>query len=611
MTRSLEEPQLALDTTTSPNDHNYLGEWSHICDTLHNCTNPTQDTDQDIQFLPTHLIDVSLANKDPDFVHLIESKELLSFPRYLTLSHCWGNSEVPMASQLTRQNISALKHRIPLNELPRTFTDMILVSRSLEIRYVWIDSLCIIQDDKEDWKAEAAKMWQIYSNAYANIAATSSSNSSQGLFRGRRPLTTQTCVADVREGHPLIPAGKYHCYSDAEWIDQIRMAPLSKRAWVHQEWFLSNRTMHFARDQIFWECHETKASESFPKGVPARYDTELSKISLGSNDGIVKQRFLEIWSSIVGEYLTRGLSHLSDKLIAVSALARVLSQKHPNAATYVAGMWGSYIIDQLSWSASSSAHRTPEYRAPTWSWASMDGTIEPNFNWRHISRKSRPQKSRSPVSVLTIDTIFQNDPFDSVKASALTIETPLLRVAIVPGKGASNDESDLEPLRIVVDPKAQTISHSEERENPFIDREFFLSFNTWKTREPFGTRGRLDDDRDISERPELYFMPLLTFNLVDRRYGDEPPEIDEMVGLMLEPTGTERGQFRRCGTCRLEEEMVALFLCDLGNQDLEEAAYEEQKADAIGLDDIVPSNWSGKDLDFVPKRFDRFMISIV
>ena len=106
-------------------------------------------------------------------------------------------------------------------------------------------------------------------------------------------------------------------------------------------------------------------------------------------------------------------------------------------------------------------------------------------------------------------------------------------------------------------------------------------------------------------------MPLLTFNLVDRRYGDEPPEIDEMVGLMLERTVTERGQYRRCGTCRLEEDMLALFLCDLGNQDLEEAGYKERKADAIGLDDIVPPSWSGKDLDFVPKRFDGFVISIV
>ena len=610
----MKEPQLTLSAKTSPSDDNHLNEWLRICDTSHSCTKSTQDTGQDMQFLPTRLVDVGLIDMGMDVVHLTETGHPVDPPKYLTLSHCWGTGEAPMALQLTRQNIAALKRRISMNELPRTFKDMVLVARSLKIHYVWIDSLCIIQDDKEDWAKEAAKMWQIYSNAYINIAATSSSNSTQGLFREKNTLTTTPCVANVQEGHPLMPAGKYHCYDDAEWINQISMAPLNKRAWVHQEWLLSDRVIHFAGDQVFWECRETKASERFPKGIPSRYDTEVSKLSLESTNETPKQRILGTWSSIVGEYSTRGLSHLSDKLIAVSAIARILSYKHPDAGTYVAGIWGSYIIDQLSWSASASAHRTPEYRAPSWSWASMDGTIEPNFNWRHISSRSRPRKYRSPVSVLDIRTTFRDDPFDSVKASTLTVETPLLRVAIIPGKASSSNEtSNPEPLPIciVVDPKAKTLAHSGEREIPFTDREFLLRFHTCRFQEAFGTRGRLDDDRDISESPELYFMPLLTFNLVDRRYGDEPPVVDEIIGLMLEPTGTEKGQFRRCGTCRLEDSMVTLFLCDLGNQDLEEAAYRERKPDAIGLDDIVPPNWFGKELDFVPKRFDRFVISIV
>ncbi|KAL8914317.1 MAG: hypothetical protein Q9171_001037 [Xanthocarpia ochracea] len=524
-----------------------------------------------------------------------------------------------MAIQLTRQNISALKRRISVNELPQTFRDMILISRSLQIQYIWIDSLCIVQDDKEDWKTEAAKMWQVYSNAYVNIAATSSSNSSQGLFRQRGTLTTHPCIADVREGHPFMPAGKYHCYDDAEWANQVSRAPLNKRAWVQQEWLLSDRVIHFARDQVFWECQRMKASERFPKGIPSRYDTDVTKLPLrsvndGSDNETPKRRLLELWSSIVGEYSTRALSHISDKLIAVSAMARTLSHKYPDAGIYVAGMWGSYIIDQLSWSTSLSAHRTLHYRAPSWSWASMDGPIEPNFNWRHMSRTSRPQRSRSPVSVLDMHTVFQDDPYDSVKASTLTVETPLLKVGIVPGKVATDKTSNPEPLpiQVTVEPEAKTLSHSGERELPFTDREFFLRFNTCEVKEPYETRGRLDDDRDISESPELYFMPLLTFNLFDRRYGDEPPEVDEMIGIMLEPTGTENGQYKRCGTCRLQrDQMITLFLCDLGNQHLVEARYKVRKIDAIGLDDIVPENWFGKDLDFVPKSFDRYVICIV
>ena len=606
----MERPETALKTTTSPESHTLLSQWLHVCDASHNCTQNTNNIDHDFDFLPTRLVDVGV-DEDANFVRLIDSKNLESVPRYLTLSHSWGSSQVTMTLQLTWKNCSSLKKQILLQQLPKTFADTILVSRHLGIQYIWIDSLCIIQDDEKDWKVEAAKMWQVYSSAYVNIAATSSSNSSQGLFRERNPLATQPCVAMVRKGHSIIPAGSYHCYNAAEWMSQIRKAPLTKRAWVHQEWLLSPRIIHFAQDQIFWECRESYASESFPRGIPARCETGIYRFSLGSTEEIHKERFLEIWSSIVREYTTRELTHNSDKLIAVSALARTLSQNHPAAGRYVAGIWGNYIIDQLLWSSSLLAHRAAGYRSPTWSWASMDGSIEPNFNWKHRSREDRDQRSRSPVALLGIDAAFQDDPFDSVSAATLRLETPLLKVSIEAGRKDTEDSHDLEPKQMMFNAAAGILSESDDRPAPFADRDFRFQFMTWNPPYRGGARGRLDDDRNISERPELFFMPLLTFNSIDKRYRDELPDVDELAGLMLEPTGVKRGQFKRCGTCSLEEWIVALFLCDLGNQDLEEAMYEERRVDAIGLDDMLPSNWTGKDLDFVPKRFDRFVISIV
>ena len=211
---------------------------------------------------------------------------------------------------------------------------------------------------------------------------------------------------------------------------------------------------------------------------------------------------------------------------------------------------------------------------------------------------------------MNIDATFQDDPFDSVSTGTLNVEVSLLKITIEAGK-ASDDESHIKPSQLIVNQAAGTISTTDKRPEPFVDRDFRFRFNTWNPPYHGGTRGRLDDDRSISERPELYFMPLLTFNNIDRRYGDELPEADELVGLMLEPTGIERGQFKRCGTCSVEEWMVGLVLCEMGNQDLEEAMYEERRVDAIGLDDMLPPNWTGKDLNFIPKRFDRFVISIV
>ena len=110
--------------------------------------------------------------------------------------------------------------------------DTVLVARCLGIRYVWIDSLSIIQDDEQNWGVEAAKIRQVY-------------------------------------------AGLYNFYNTAKWISQIKMAPLSKRAWVHQEWLLSQRTVHFAKDEILWRYREAFASESFPCGILARDETDL------------------------------------------------------------------------------------------------------------------------------------------------------------------------------------------------------------------------------------------------------------------------------------------------------------------------------------------------
>ena len=114
-----------------------------------------------------------------------------------------------MTVQLTRKNKSSFMTSIGVEKLPRTFADTILLARHLGVCYLWIDSLYIVQDDEMDWKTEAAKMAEVYANAYVNMAATASSNSSQGLFKDRNPMTTKQCVATVREGHSLIPAGTY------------------------------------------------------------------------------------------------------------------------------------------------------------------------------------------------------------------------------------------------------------------------------------------------------------------------------------------------------------------------------------------------------------------
>lgn len=100
-------------------------------------------------------------------------------PRYATLSHCWGNIRF---LQLTKETLNPFLAESLLGELPKTFADAIRVVRRLDIHYLWIDLLCIIQGDEKDWKNESTLMHSVYSRSTLNIAASSTKNSSQGCF---------------------------------------------------------------------------------------------------------------------------------------------------------------------------------------------------------------------------------------------------------------------------------------------------------------------------------------------------------------------------------------------------------------------------------------------
>ncbi|KAF2036515.1 heterokaryon incompatibility, partial [Setomelanomma holmii] len=148
----------------------------------------------------------------------------------------------------------------PISDLPKTFRDAILVAKKCNIRYLWIDSLCIFQDNLEDWHVEAGHMREIYGGAACCIAVTAGENSSVGCFFDRDPQTSQPFLVEVSGSQhaddPGLPLpGTYWC--SLNWIspfNAIESAPLNQRAWVAQERYLSRRVMHFANDALFWEC---------------------------------------------------------------------------------------------------------------------------------------------------------------------------------------------------------------------------------------------------------------------------------------------------------------------------------------------------------------------
>lgn len=136
----------------------------------------------------------------PTDIRVVESKNVPRGSRYATFNHCWGVHR----ARLTKELLPSFKEQISSRALTKTFLDASQVMRALNIEYVWIDSLCIVQDSEEDRRREAFIMWEVYTNSYLHLSATASRESSKGLFRSRHPGTTSLCIATVGEDHPLL-----------------------------------------------------------------------------------------------------------------------------------------------------------------------------------------------------------------------------------------------------------------------------------------------------------------------------------------------------------------------------------------------------------------------
>lgn len=152
-----------------------LRNWIKDCNEHHDCISP-------VTTLPTRVLDVT-ASRAGNLIKLLETQGQSG--RYIALSHCWGTSHRLKLTSTTRQSLT---HGFSINDLPLTFRDAALISRKLSVYYLWIDSLCIIQDDADDWRRKSSKMADVYANSYLTIAAASSTDDSSGFLHGGRSL---------------------------------------------------------------------------------------------------------------------------------------------------------------------------------------------------------------------------------------------------------------------------------------------------------------------------------------------------------------------------------------------------------------------------------------
>jgi hypothetical protein len=334
---------------------------------LEGCLRDHEDCKRkEVTQLPNRVIDVGTG---PNLrARLYEPKEGECAP-YVTLSHCWGG-EVP--DKLLSSNIAEYLEILEVDKLPRTFADAIRLVQRLGYRYLWIDALCIQQDSFSEWEHEAAIMSFIYSNSVFTISGLDSVNSRSGLYSQFHDDSDWVDINSEGSTHTL-PAQP----SEPEKKPRIKDShKLNTRGWTLQERLLTPANLHFLNGNVIWEC---RTYVLYPSGTFQTSDPFLKRLlpsvaASRSSFGNISKSLL--WARLVESYSHRQLTKPFDKLIAVAGLARTI-QGTFDTDVYYAGMWeGDFPMNLLWTKAFNNVERVREYRAPSWSWASVDGAIK-------------------------------------------------------------------------------------------------------------------------------------------------------------------------------------------------------------------------------------------
>ena len=286
---------------------------------------------------PALVLDVTLSLEQIDIIKLQCVKDMKRAPFiYAALSYCWGTVQ-PNALKIS--NLGHYLAGIQLSSLPKSLQDAVVVARKLHIQYLWVDSLCIIQDSEEDMIHEIARMESIYSNAYVTISASCAIDCNAG-FLGVQSPAKKSCTVPFRCNNGEVGQVSVSALDPSQNIDYASTEPIHSRAWTFPESFFSRRMIIYSKHQLFWVCGETWGKDGGRISREEYFSRELSSRSL-------REPKTDDWVDVICEYLSRKLTNHSDKLPAISSIAASFAQRTNDI--YLAGLWRSKLLHELCW----------------------------------------------------------------------------------------------------------------------------------------------------------------------------------------------------------------------------------------------------------------------
>ena len=473
--------------------------------------------------LPTRVVDLGDNNGSIKLFESGDDEEGI----YAALSHCWGRGS-PLTT--TSETIEARKASLDWEDLPATFQNTIEILRRLHIRYVWIDSLCIIQNSREDWERESAKMADIYHNAYITIAAGSSPGPDTPFLAERNSLWTPFSLTfeetDGSESYlnvrrkilgtrPISEDSSEPRYSNRKESE----GPLYGRAWTFQEQMLSTRITHYAPGAVIWECKTLRCCEdqlppfASTLDIPG-FEQELAKGNLE----------LDLqWRRAVTSYTRRSLTFESDKFPGLSGIATDFSGR--KKSRYLAGLWEGSMLTDLLWHPSPTKDRrvTKKYIAPSWSWASLAAPI--NWNTYNIAEMY--------ASVVNAECMLKGfNPFGELNDGWIELRGPVSHVWLkkTPGK--------LADVYYVNNSGQKSKEYFFHADTTLYEDQGVLESGQF---EPTLRRARLEES--LNETLNEYEMSVWLLCILRDKKGQR-----DIIGLVLGRSTTVPGGFERLGS---------------------------------------------------------------
>ncbi|KAF2439182.1 hypothetical protein P171DRAFT_476965 [Karstenula rhodostoma CBS 690.94] len=489
-------PEATLTATDDLIDQNLpeptkpVNSGTRLLDWYQNCLDhhPECRSIFDASHQPTRLLDIGQSYLEPVRLVTFSTEDMQpSSPTYATLSHCWGTSQ-PL--RLLSSNLPQFQEGIARERIPRVF------SEAIEL------------------------MGIIYSRAIINIGATGSTGCNDKLFNSTDKAPSVGLISWERNHEP--PARYVVVENAIEWTKSFMNQPLLQRAWVMQERFLATRMVHFTKSQVVWECRTTAATETYPVRVPDALWPFHDR-----RNRFWREDFIEddgAWSVLVGNYSKCSLTFGKDKLVALSGLVSALEATGLARGRYWAGMWEADLPYNLLWTRGAidpsnwCPARPSTYRAPSWSWASLDYPI-----WTEWS-------SGTSESPLVSHWKVKEEKGPSFAASlllycalSLHMDGPLVRAEVQVKKPW------VEAIGRGIE-RVQGISYSIAR----IDGSIALKDDAWND-------VVFDDFDDANLHKEIWCAPIYECE----EWIDDAEDEKRLLGLLLR--AEDHGTFRRIG----------------------------------------------------------------